>query len=339
MKQPQLTKSIKKLLRIFRLFTYTIIAAQIIIIAIGGFLYFNIYLNKEKGPAGPQVPTEPFKQIWSEQKVFLVGIGDSITDGFGASNGFSYFERLVQEPPNDSEDMKGKNLSVVFTNLKAVNLSVSGRVSLDHLAQIRRIENEDPNAIGVVLMTTGGNDIIHSYGRNPPKECAMYGATLEQAKPWIENYKERLDKMVMMLKEKFPGGCHIFLANIYDPSDGTGDKKEFFRGLPPWQDGLAIHKEYNEIIARCTQKYENVHLVDIYEPFLGHGIHCKKFWLSHYHSSDPHYWYNLNIEDPNDRGYDAIRRLFLIEIMKAFFNENLQKPYKRKLINTLASNT
>jgi hypothetical protein len=29
-----------------------------------------------------------------------------------------------------------------------------------------------------------------------------------------------------------------------------------------------------------------------------------------------HYWYATNLEDPNDRGYDAIRRLFLIEMAK-----------------------
>jgi len=35
-----------------------------------------------------------------------------------------------------------------------------------------------------------------------------------------------------------------------------------------------------------------------------------------YDSDDPYYWYGSNLEDPNDRGYDAIRRLFLIEVEK-----------------------
>lgn len=30
----------------------------------------------------------------------------------------------------------------------------------------------------------------------------------------------------------------------------------------------------------------------------------------------PHYWYYVNLEDPNERGYDAIRRMFLIQIAK-----------------------
>ncbi len=45
-------------------------------------------------------------------------------------------------------------------------------------------------------MTTGGNDLIHNYGRSPPREGAMYGATFEQARPWIENFDKRLGEMI-----------------------------------------------------------------------------------------------------------------------------------------------
>ena len=31
-------------------------------------------------------------------------------------------------------------------------------------------------------------------------------------------------------------------------------------------------------------------------------------------ADDPHYWFFDNVEKPNDRGYDAIRRIFLIEL-------------------------
>ena len=37
----------------------------------------------------------------------------------------------------------------------------------------------------------------------------------------------------------------------------------------------------------------------------------------HYDALDPHYWYYANLEDPNERGYDAIRRLFLIQMSEA----------------------
>lgn len=52
-----------------------------------------------------------------------------------------------------------------------------------------------------------------------------------------------------------------------------------------------------------------------------------KRWRRHYRAEDPHYWYFGNLEDPNDRGYDALRRLFLIEIAGVF--ESLWKSNER----------
>jgi lysophospholipase L1-like esterase len=295
------------------------ITGAVIVIAISAFLYFNVFLTAGTGQAGPGVSTEPFKQIWSQRPVLLLGIGDSITDGFGAPEGYSYFDRLIKNPPNDSCDMAGRNLSVVFPELTAQNIAVSGSTSAQHLKTIQDFPVQSSDTLGVIVITTGGNDLLHNYGKTAPKECAMYGATLEMAKPWIQNYKERLEKMIVNITGKFPGGCYIFLANIYDPSDGTGSTNRWLTGLPYWPDGLLILGEYNKIISQCAKKYNNVHLVDIHSSFLGHGIHCKKFWLKHYRFDDPHYWYSI-IEDPNPRGYDAIRRLFLLEMIKVFAN-------------------
>jgi hypothetical protein len=134
--------------------------------------------------------------------------------------------------------------------------------------------------------------------------------------------------MITQLKEKFPGGCQIFLANIYDPSDGTGNTLAWLTGLPPWPDGEKILAAYNKILVDCAAKYEYVHLVDIHATFLGHGIHCRKFWIKSYHWSDPTYWYYLNIEDPSERGYDAVRRLFLNEMIKVFAGEKVPEGRK-----------
>ena len=142
----------------------------------------------------------------------------------------------------------------------------------------------------------------------------MYGATLEQAQPWIANFDERLETILHRLRERFPGGCHFFLANIYDPTDEDGDT--FNAGLPRWPEGLAVLKAYNDVIARCAARRDDVELIDIHREFLGHGIHCRQFWHRHYRAADPTYWYFDNLEDPNDRGYDAIRRLLLTEMSR-----------------------
>ena len=299
-----------------------LIAVALFVAVTAGFLHFNLSLSMGSGPAGPDVPIEPFQHVWSQQDVLLLGLGDSITVGVGASKGFLYFERLIKNPHQDSEDMMGKSLSSVFPKLTTKNIAVTGSTSLYHSRLIKDLEIQPPDVLGIVVMTSGGNDIIHNYGDTPPKESAMYGATLDQAKPWIDNFEKRLNQMIIDIKAKFPGGCHIFLANIYDPSDGTGDTTVCFFGLPEWPDLLSILKAYNDIISQCTNRHDNVHLVNIHDPFLGHGFHCKKFWRKHYRSSDPHFWYYYIVEDPNDRGYDAIRRLFLLEMIQTLSHKN-----------------
>ncbi len=202
----------------------------------------------------------------------------------------------------------------MLPNLTHENFAVSGSTSREHLAILRdRLQVQDTDVYGIVVMTTGGNDLIHSYGRRPPEECAMYGATLEQATPWIASFRQRLDEMIELIQDSFPGGCEIYLADIYDPTDGVGDAPSIY--LPHWRDGLAIHAKYNAAIRDCGSRHDRLHIVPLHETFLGHGSHCRQFWRQHYDKSDPHYWFFSNIEDPNDRGYDAIRRVFLNSIV------------------------
>jgi lysophospholipase L1-like esterase len=237
----------------------------------------------------------------------LIGLGDSVTAGFGASPGHSYFKRLVKNPDDEFPDMQGICLSEVLPNLESHNHSLSGTTSLECLdVLIPRFEVQDEETLGIVVLTTGGNDIIHNYGRTPPREGAMYGATVQQARPWIGNFRVRLHKILDEIESRFPAGCHIFLANIYDPTDNVGDAHH--AGLPRWKDGLAVIGEYNRVIEDIAAQRENVHLIDMHGEFLGHGIHCVKFWAATYDADDPHYWYYDNLEDPNDRGYDALRR-------------------------------
>jgi hypothetical protein len=205
-------------------------------------------------------------------------------------------------------------LSRVLPQLKTLNLAVSGSNSLQHVNQIRdRLPPQDDNVFGLVVMTTGGNDLIHWYGTSPPREGAMYGAALDQAQPWIDSYEVRLDDMFTAIEERFPGGCAIFVADIYDPSDGVGDPESTW-ALPHWPDCLKIVDAYNAALKRVASKHKVVHVVPVHDTFLGHGIHCRQFWRSNYDWRDPHYWYFENIEDPNERGYDALRRVFLRKI-------------------------
>ena len=303
--------------RVVRLLGWGVFLGGAFALAFLGYLAFGIARPIGSGPAGPSVARDGFRRPWTERPVLLVGLGDSVTAGFGARKGYSYLDRLVANPPDEFSDLRGVSLSVVLPTLQTTNLALSGSTSAQHAEkQLPRLPVANPETLGIVVITTGGNDVIHNYGQTPPREQAMYGATWEQAQPWIANFERRLETLLEGVQGKFPGGCVVFLANIYDPTDGLGDAPS--AGLPPWPDGMRILAAYNDIIERSAARHANVHLVDLRAAFLGHGIHCRQFWRSFYRRGDPHYWYHENLEDPNERGYDAIRRLFLIELAGAF---------------------
>lgn len=288
-----------------------------LLVVSGGLAYRTFYLTLPlgQGPAGPKVSGEAFGQPWTGRKVLLLGVGDSITAGFGVPESHSILGRLTRNPDDEFAEMQGICLSRVLPDLTVRNIAVSGSTSLDHVRTIaNELEVQPPDVLGLVILTSGGNDLIHDYGRSPPREGAMYGASLQQARPWIENYRQRLDAILDLIESRFPGGCHIFLADIYDPTDGVGDAPS--ARLPDWPDGLAIHQAYNEIIHAVAAQRTAVHLVPLHAAFLGHGVHCGQPWRKNYRSEDPTYWYGANLEDPSIRGYDAARRVFLCEIVK-----------------------
>jgi len=289
----------------------------VLLIAVAACLYFWFIVPVGSGPAGPAISGEIFSKQWTNRPVLFVGLGDSVTAGFGARKGYSYFDRLAQNPTDEFKDMKGISLRNIFPNFLFTNLAISGSTSMELLEQeLPRLAQADSNVLGIVVVTTGGNDLIHNYGRTPPREQAMYGATLDEAKPWIGNFEQRIESMIQQIESRFPGGCQIYLANVFDPTDGIGDTTR--ARLPEWKDAEPILNAYNDVISRCAQKHPNVHAVDIHAAFLGHGIHCTQFWQTGYDWHDPHYWLYDNLEDPNERGYDAMRRLFLIQIAKSF---------------------
>lgn len=188
-----------------------VILIAIAVLVTGGVCgYIEYYLSRPigQGPAGPTVDRSAFKEIWSERPVHVVGIGDSITAGLGAKTiSRTFFNRILENPPDEFSDMQGVCLRTVLPNLSSENLAISGSESKTHEQVIRESLAMREVAYGIVLMTSGGNDLIHNYGRSEPRECAMYGASLAQAEPWIEKYRARLASMLDEITRKFPKEC------------------------------------------------------------------------------------------------------------------------------------
>jgi hypothetical protein len=317
-----------------------VLLCLLIITSVAGYVGWRFYNALRvrpigEGPAGPPVAATPFETVWSEDEVVFLGVGDSITRGYGGPGGLNYFDLLVRNHARYA-DMEGRDLLSVFPNLEPRNIAVDFTVSQEHIdRQLPKIPHYDKSVYGVIVLTSGGNDLIHDYGRSKPRHDAMYGSTYKQAQQWCELLKGRLDTLLKGLMERFPVGCDIFFTNIYDPTDGVGDPQTMM--MHRWPDCVKVLALANEKIAELCEKYPNVHLVDIHSEFLGHGIHCDEPWRKHYHKDDPTFWYAPILEDPNIRGHDAIRRLFLNEMIRIYSNDATMNEREPTKINKKAA--
>jgi hypothetical protein len=285
-----------------------------------GFRHYHAPMGS--GPAGPPVPAAAFEAPWSSRQVLLLGMGDSVVTGFGAPKGYGFFDLLSANAPDDPPDMVGKNLHRVLPNLMVLRLAANSTSSGDHLrAQMGLLSKQRPEVFGIVAISTGGIDLIHDYGASPPRDEALYGATWEVGEALAAKFRARLDELFDDVTRRFPGGCEIFVATIFDPTDGVGDIEKtdpllrLVKPLPAWPDGLRIHGAFNDHIRAAARARTNVHVVDVHQLLLGHGLHAQDKANAHYHADDPTTWLYYNVEDPNQRGYDAIRRAFLLSIL------------------------
>ena len=115
--------------RLRRLVIIIFMTVAIIVLPLAFYAWHFLYLPMGEGPAGAAVAREPFTQPWTDRPVLVVGIGDSITDGYGATPGKSYWQRLLRNPPDELDDMRGICLSSVLPRMESLELAVSTTTS------------------------------------------------------------------------------------------------------------------------------------------------------------------------------------------------------------------
>lgn len=275
----------------------------------------------------------------SPAPVLVLGMGDSVTWGYGASDrtetaAFRVMLRKLRE----------RGLRPRYLNLAA-----NGTTSFDHVEnQIPALErhlNGVRAALGApafatflsrvqveVMLTTGGNDLLHAHGRpeTSPHPDAMFGCTAAQARGWAPAFARRLRLLVQAVEAAFPGRCRIHLATIFDPTDGTGRLEELPLGgdptrdagwasgaqhLPAWpsgrQQGLEVLDVWNGVIRGIAAEASTVSLVDMRALFAGHGYRALTAG-----ATCPTYWYAPILEDPNDLGHAALGALLAEQVLR-----------------------
>jgi hypothetical protein len=72
-----------------------------------------------------------------------------VTAGFGSRKGYSFFDRLVQNPLDEFQDMKGICLKKVFPGFAFTNLAISGSTSVEllekELSHLHQTESRTPD--------------------------------------------------------------------------------------------------------------------------------------------------------------------------------------------------
>jgi hypothetical protein len=133
-----------------------------------GYLHLSASRPVSSGPAGPIVDVAGFERAWTTRPVVFVGFGDSVTAGFGARRGYSYFDRLHKNPSDEFPEIRGAALSAVFPNLTVTNLAISGSRSHEVVGgQVPLLPISGREALGWVVITTGATTLFITMARRP----------------------------------------------------------------------------------------------------------------------------------------------------------------------------
>ncbi len=244
---------------------------------------------------------------WSvDDPALVVFMGDSITNGAGAPEGFEYVDLLFSNDDTAHPDYAGVDLLDWYPDLEGVDVSISGATSSTMLdseipALTDWLATEHPNGLAgpaLVVVTIGGNDL--QQGLLP----------WVAAQPVVDEALEHLEDALDVLQDPtwFPHGSSIVVANVYEPSDGVGQSPCFF-GVN-YANKLSFLDQYNTRLHDLGVA-RGFAVVDLRGNFLGHGAHHDDPANAHYDAADPTRWFAPDCIHPNTRGHHELRRLML----------------------------
>ena len=222
-----------------------------------------------------------------------IALGDSIsTDDYpgrdrGAVSLF-YLNRDEDFPEFEAYDLLSLNseMQLIFA---ASNGATTETVLHAQLSQLP----PNPPGVTLVTLTIGGNDLLRAIHGDPNRVG-------EHTTKIVNN----IQRILTIVQTTFPSSL-ILLGTIYDPTDGVGD---LFSPDQPVPGALEMLDHINARI-RSFARPPRIHLVDIHQHFLGHGLRHADPANPHYDQDDPTYWFTAKIE-PNERGASEVRRVF-----------------------------
>jgi len=224
-----------------------------------------------------------------------LGLGDTLSiDKYAGGSGCGACSLLARNRDDAYPDFAGRDLTSRFPDITLAPLARDGATTRGVLEeQVFRLP-ADPGGRTVVTFTAGANDLLLTL--------QMRGTLLDEDG---EAVVRRLRSTVASIHTRF-AECLVLLATVVDPTDGVGD---LLAPGQPLNRGLDVLARVNDQIRRIAAEDDGTELVDLHAAFLGHGSHAREPDNPHHHPDDPTPWLG-DLVAPNDRGADAIRRLW-----------------------------
>lgn len=232
----------------------------------------------------------------------LVILGDSISAGAGAGGASRVYHALLADNDDSTWPDDSDNDLVALTggDVDIVDYSRGGATTRNLRGQTDgALEEIGLPASGhtIVVLTIGGNDLQSALiGGNPT------GPLLDDAIDAIRAMAARF-----LDPDDFPDGTSLYLATVYDPSDGEAHVDGCFLGLtlPEFVSALDVWRE-RYIEAGMELGFS---VVDALGHYHGHGHNYENMDNPYYDAEDNTGWFSDCIH-PNTRGHHELRRLF-----------------------------
>lgn len=166
----------------------------------------------------------------------------------------------------------------------------------------------------LVVITIGGNDVIHLT------EDAAGGATPAQLVAARDAFVQEIEAAILWLRApgRFPNGVSVVLANIYDPTDGSGEVPLLcaLLGIEPLLpvDSLVIEAQESLLAIAVAN---GIDLVFARERFCGHGVNAADASAPCYRGPGTATWIDETCIHPAADGHAALAADFLDTITSA----------------------
>jgi hypothetical protein len=254
--------------------------------------------------------TTPIPPLPASTYGTLVVVGDSISDqGASGQPGQKplYYELLEQNDDTLYPAWKGKDLKTAWPSVNIVKVSKGGSEAPDLVQQLKGLPTSLPGPV-LIIGTIGGNDVragLVSILGGSTMPVTDYQASINQAFSEIGK------------PDRFGAGVKVtaLIANIYDPSDGTGvffftpENKScpFPLSLFPKNTPTTpLLQPFEDVMTSEAAKVPGISILDLHALYVKHGVG----------EADPENWFHDDCIHPNTGGHGHIRGLFWDAISK-----------------------